>query len=77
MRFFAKTKKKTQTKTKTKTKTKTRWNPSEFCTVYYVLFLFSLSLDHRQGSHDLGEDGVVRGKLADTSIFDSRFFHIS
>ena len=25
-------------KTKTKTKKNTRWNQSEFCTVYYVLF---------------------------------------
>ena len=33
-----KTKTQTQTKTTTKTKTNTRWNPSEFCTVYYVLF---------------------------------------
>ena len=40
-------------------------------------FVFSLITDHRQGSHDLGEGGAVRGKLADTSIFDSRFFHIS
>ena len=33
--------------------------------------VFSLISDHRQGSHDLGEGGAVRGKLA-----DSRFFYI-
>ena len=32
----------------------------------------------RQGSHDLGEGGgAVRGKLGDSSIFDSRFFDTS
>ena len=34
--------------------------------------------DPRQGSHDLGEGGgAVRGKLGDSSIFDSRFFDTS